>query len=291
MPLPHMELPDTVRAAIEGAVLVAERAMCERHALQSTGLECLVCAHPVRRKNAPDDPLSMVVVCGAADAAESFVRRMGAVLEAAALNVPSLRNIPVSCGQVLLAPWMFRGEFRAAVVASVNSPEQAADALMLSTFGRGLDLNVAGHNLRSLLMEFVFEEKQPLGQRLKRMLVGRQVVNYSFPLHCTINEVRSSSGVIWSVGFADMEMVERAQLTVASWLITRKPRHISQAEMSPSTDVDDSVLSEICIWAERSTVESRQEMARLIKHLLLSLNQFTFSSDVENEEFEEAVRS
>jgi hypothetical protein len=285
-------IPRSVREALAPVVLVPANAACERYPLPDAQVECLVCIQPVKRKNA-DESLCMVVVCGRPEATQQFVAQVSALLQAAALNMPSLRHMPCSAGEVLLAPWIFRGEFRAATVAAAAPREKAVERLLLSTLGPGMgsELQVGGKDLRTLLMDFV-GEVQPLGRKLKRFLVGRQTSNYVFPLGCSVNEARTSSGVVWSVNFKDMELVERAEVATQSWLITRKPRCISQTDMVSSADVDDSLLSEITLWAESSSLESRQEMARLIKHLLMSLDQFSFNSDLEGEDLEgEAVAS
>jgi len=279
-----LPIPDAARDGLARGLLIPLTAACEMYICAEPPVDCLVCAQPVQRTNDRDVRLAMVMIRGNDRHTDAFVRRLEGLITAAGLSLPSVRQLRLPGSQVLLAPWVFRGEFRAAVIAAVEPSGQGIESLLhasvlgpVSTPSR-LDVE----ELRTALLDFAYPARSIAG-RVRRLLTSRQRYRYELPMGCTVTELGSANGMVWSVNFKEMDHLERAQLAVESWLATRRPKHISTTQAAVASDADDSLLSEITLWAEEDIPEARQEMARLLKHLLLSLDRFSFEGEAQTE--------
>lgn len=277
--------PDFVVSSLKNkSYSMPERSRCESFIAQAVDLKCLVCTAPASRQGVRN---LVLVLVGLADGhRRAFLDRLEHMVFATGLKIPKVDLVSAPGATILLAPWVYRGEFRALAASAVASYGQSTEeqessssvALFSPSLPQILDAHSGTIDLPSLklnLYGFAIAYDPVWRKGLRRVAKFEDKSRWVFPLGCTVEEAVTTAGVSWEVNFKDVEILERAHGLVDARLDSGKADNLSPCSNS-SSRFQETQLPAIRIRAGSNSRESRIEMARLLQAVLVFLDRMRF---------------
>lgn len=275
-----IETPVLVLEALKKkSISLSARSRCESFAADEASLSCLVCTAQAHKAGAPC--LVVALLAPTPAAGRAFLDRLEGLIEATRIKIPKIDVSHLPGVTILLAPWVYRGEFRALVASAVASYIQPfavtgpsclfSSSLPQEAPSGSIDMPA----LKQTLYDFAMAFDSVWRQGLRRMTKFEDKSRWGLPLGCIVEELVTSGGVEWEMHFQDLELLERAHVLVESRLDSGKADSLVVCPNSINP-VHETQLPVIRLRAKENSRDVRIEMARLLQSVLVFMDRMTF---------------